>query len=274
MCNHTQPAPTGETGNPLTRRRIHFLDEVRGLDILLMVIYHVFYMAGWVFNLSWGRTLFLFFRPVAPFFAGIFVFLCGISCHLSHNNWKRGGMLALIAIGISLVMGLADFLNLLPGQMIWFGILHFLATAILLFTLFRPLLSKIPPLAGLLVCAFLFLITWNLPFHQGSTIGIPGVWEWKIPDSLIAMPALYPLGIGYGVGADYFPLFPWIFCFLCGSFIGVWAEQDRFPQWMYRRRVPFFSFLGKMTLPIYVVHQPLAYVLCWIGVAVAGWITG
>ena len=100
MCNHTQPAPTGETGNPLTRRRIHFLDEVRGLDILLMVIYHVFYMAGWVFNLSWGRTLFLFFRPVAPFFAGIFVFLCGISCHLSHNNWKRGGMLALIAIGV------------------------------------------------------------------------------------------------------------------------------------------------------------------------------
>ena len=274
MCNHTQPAPTGENGKPLTRRRIHFLDEVRGLDILLMVIYHVFYMAGWVFNLSWGRTLFFFFRPVAPFFAGIFVFLCGISCHLSHNNWKRGGMLALIAIGISLVMWLADFLNLLPGQMIWFGILHFLATAILLFALFRPLLSKIPPLAGLLVCAFLFLITWNLPFHQGSTIGIPGVWEWKIPDSLIAMPALYPLGIGYGVGADYFPLFPWIFCFLCGSFIGVWAEQDRFPQWMYRRRVPFFSFLGKMTLPIYVVHQPLAYVLCWIGVAVAGWITG
>lgn len=274
MCNHTQPAPTGETGKPLTRRRIHFLDEVRGLDILLMVIYHVFYMAGWVFNLSWGRTLFLFFRPVAPFFAGVFVFLCGISCHLSHNNWKRGGILALIAIGISLVMWLADFLNLLPGQMIWFGILHFLATAILLFALLRPLLSKIPPLAGLLVCAFLFLITWNLPFHQGSTIGIPGVWEWKIPDSLIAMPALYPLGIGYGVGADYFPLFPWIFCFLCGSFIGVWAEQDRFPQWMYRRRVPFFSFLGKMTLPIYVVHQPLAYVLCWIGVAVAGWITG
>lgn len=174
MCNHTQPAPTGENGKPLTRRRIHFLDEVRGLDILLMVIYHVFYMAGWVFNLSWGRTLFLFFRPVAPFFAGIFVFLCGISCHLSHNNWKRGGMLALIAIGISLVMWLADFLNLLPGQMIWFGILHFLATAILLFALFRPLLSKIPPLAGLLVCAFLFLITWNLPFHQGSTIGIPG----------------------------------------------------------------------------------------------------
>ena len=38
--------------------------------------------------------------------------------------------------------------------------------------------------------------------------------------------------------------------------------------------VPFFSFLGKMTLPIYVVHQLLAYVLCWIGVAVAGWITG
>ena len=95
MCNHTQPAPHWGKRKPLTRRRNHFLDEVRGTEILLlMVIYHVFYMAGWVFNLSWGRTLFLFFRPVAPLFCrSISLFSLRISCHLSHNNWKRGGML-------------------------------------------------------------------------------------------------------------------------------------------------------------------------------------
>lgn len=35
----------GET----VRKRIHFVDELRGLDILLMVVFHAAYVAGWIF---------------------------------------------------------------------------------------------------------------------------------------------------------------------------------------------------------------------------------
>ena len=250
------------------------MDEVRGLDILLMVAYHTFYMAGWVFDLEWGRSLFLFFLPVAPFFAGVFIFICGVSCRLSHSKWKRGGLLALLAAAVSLVMWLADVTNILPGETIWFGILHFLAAAILLFALLRPLLDKIPPWAGILACVVLFVLTYHIPAKDGSYFGLPGLFQWELPSSLVQNTFLYPLGIGYVVSSDYFPLLPWIFCFLAGAFIGVWARQQRFPDWMYRRRVPFFSFVGKHTLLIYIAHQPIAYALCFAGTSLVSLFAG
>ena len=77
-------------------------------------------------------------------------------------------------------------------------------------------------------------------------------------------PWLYPLGLGEFEGADYFPLLPWLFCFLAGSFAGVWAKAGKFPGWMYKSRARWLSWLGKHTLVIYVVHQPVIFGLCWL----------
>lgn len=245
-----------EAASPI-RRRIHFLDEVRGFDLILMVFFHGFYMLGWVYNVAFGRTFFIFFRPVQPFFAGLFIFICGISCYLSHSNVRRGLILAGISVGISLFLYL-----FMRDQMIWFGILHFLAASILLFAALRPFLSKIPPLVGIAVCAVLFLLTWHMPEEAGSWFGIKGVFALHLPESLVRTPWLYPLGIGTLPSADYFPILPWFFCFLSGSFVGVWAKAGKFPQWMYKSRAPWLSWIGKHTLVIYVVHQPVIFVLC------------
>lgn len=242
---------------PVLRRRIHFLDEVRGFDLILMVFFHGFYMLGWIYDMAFGRVLFTFFQPVQPFFAGLFIFICGISCHLSHNNLRRGLILAGIAAGISLFLYL-----FMRDEMIWFGILQFLAVSILLFAALRPLLSKIPPAVGIAVCALLLLLTWHMPAELGSWFGIPGVFSLSLPENLVDISWLYPLGIGRGVGADYFPLLPWFFCFLAGSFVGVWAEAGRFPGWMYKSRLPWLSWIGKHTLVIYVTHQPVLFLLC------------
>ena len=245
--------------------RIHFMDEVRGGDLVLMVIFHAFYVIGWLYDIEWGRDLFLFFKPVEPFFAGLFIFICGISCRLSHSNVRRGlqlvGAAALISVTMYLVM---------PQEMIWFGILHFMAVAILLFAALRPLLDKVPPLAGIAACTVLFVLTWGIPQFHGGVFGIKGILDTPVPASLVAKPWLDPLGLGDGTGSDYFPLLPWIFCFLCGSFIGVWAKEKRFPKWMYKSRAPWLSWIGKHTLIIYVVHQPVAYALCWVAVRFAG----
>lgn len=242
--------------------RIHFLDEVRGFDLILMVFFHAFYVIGYLFKYSWGAWLFQFFNPAEPFFAGLFIFICGISCRLSHSNWKRGGLLALVAVGMSLFLYL-----FMREEMIWFGVLHFLAVSILLFALLRPLLDRIPPWAGLIGSALLLLLTWWVPVYRGSMLGIKGLFGTDIPGWLVNIPALYPLGLGAGEGADYFPLLPWFFCFLGGSFVGVWAKQNRFPRWMYVSRLPWLSWLGRHTLVIYVLHQPVVFGLCWLFVA-------
>ncbi len=251
-----------EPTNPPARRRIHFIDEIRGLDILLMVLFHSFYIGGWLFDLAWGRAVFMFFKPVESFFSGIFILICGISCHLSHNNWRRGIGVGVCALLISLTLWLV-----MPEQMIRFGILHFLAAAILLFALCRPLLDKIPVLPGVLVCLALLILTWHLPVEDGGYFGIPGFFQWYTPRAVQECTWLYELGLGIGYGQDYFPILPWIFCFLMGAFIGKLAEQERFPAWMYTSRVPFFSWAGKHTLVIYLLHQPAAFAVYWLGTA-------
>ncbi len=243
-------------------RRIHFIDEVRGFDIILMVIYHAFSTAGFVFGYEWGMKLFVFFQPVEPFFAGIFIFICGISCRLSRSNLKRGGILLLIALGITLFLWV-----FMPEHVILFGILHFLSVAILLFALLRPALDRIKPLAGITVCAALLLFTWWVPYYNGHLIGIKGIAVWKIPQEIIK-PWLYPLGLGYLPSSDYFPILPWIFCFFAGSFAGVWAADGRLPEWMYRQRAPFLSAIGRRALLIYILHQPVIFAAFYIATQV------
>ena len=165
--------------------------------------------------------------------------------------------LIIMAVSIPISMGYAQIAGL-PAVYGLYGSVF----PILLFALFRPLLDRVPPLAGLLVCALLFLITWWVPGYRDGVFGIPGVLSFPVPDALTEILWLYPLGLSYLPSSDYFPILPWIFCFLGGSFVGVWAVQGRFPAFMYRRRVPFFSWIGKHTLIIYILHQPVIYGIC------------
>ncbi len=248
-------------------RRIHILDEARGFTVLLMILYHAWYVMGYMFNWQIGKTLFDFFKhdiPFQAFFAGVFIAICGISCNLSHNNLKRGLLLAGAAALISLVMWCAVFWGVLaPDSYIWFGILHLLATCILLYTLLRPTLRLIPPWLGVLLSAVLLWLCWHIPEENGGYFGISGVFTLPVPFAKVNTPWLYPLGLcPISTTADYFPLLPWFFCFLMGTYIGVWAKDGKFPKFCYRSHAPFLSKIGKYTLWIYVLHQPAIYLIC------------
>ena len=107
------------------------------------------------------------------------------------------------------------------------------------------------------LCAVLAAVLWNVP--QGF-VQIPFLLCAELPRAWYTL-WLAPLGLpGQGFSsADYFPLIPWCFVFAAGTVIGRLARAGRFPAWMYPSRVPFFSFLGRHALLIYVVHQPVIY---------------
>lgn len=245
------------------KKRIHFLDELRGLAVFCMIFYHAFYIFGSFFEWEWANFLFEFFMPVQPFFAGIFIFICGISCTLTKSNLKRGTVLLGAALGMTLVtavimpkMGFADC-------EIYFGILHFLSASIIIYALLSKPLKNISPFAGILLCAVLYAFTSGIGsgrLEYGELI------SFSVPDSLYESNVLMPLGIYSSsfYSADYFPLFPDIFIFLAGAFCGTYYAKNGYPEWSYNKRIPFFGFLGKKALIIYIVHMPLVYVIAYV----------
>jgi len=222
--------------------RYAVIDELRGLAILLMVAYHAFFSLGYVFGSPAGRRLFDWMGPVQPFIAGTFLLLCGLCCRFSRSNLKRGLKLA----GAAALVTLATLAMMLFGvdEVIWFGVLHFLACAVLLFALIQKLPDKAPPVAQILVFAALFF-AWRFVPALPRTSFFP----------------LYALGFPSATlrSADYFPLLPWLFLFLAGTAIGIYGKQGRFPAWMEPSRVPPLAWLGRHSLLIYLLHQPALF---------------
>lgn len=238
-------------------RRIHLLDELRGFAIILMVIHHFLYSLGYVFGVPFGREWFDRLSLFTPLFAGLFIFLCGFCCHLSKSNWLRGALLAFFAVGLSVVMKI-----FMPQEMIWFGILHCLACCILLYALLGPLLSRIPAWLGLLFSLLLFRVTYHVPLLEGGYLGFTETMSWQMPWSLCEKAWAFPLGFTFSPGSDYFPLLPWLFLFLAGSFAGRYAS--RLPAWTCKRHIRPLSFIGRHTIWVYLAHQPIIYAVLWL----------
>lgn len=244
---HTAPA----------HKRIYFMDELRGFAVLCMVFYHAFFTLGYLFNQSWGSVLMNFFMPAEPYFAGLFIFISGISSDLSRSNLKRGLKLLGVALAVTLVTVI-----FVPNEIICFGILHFLAVCMILFGLTKPFFGKIPFWPGFVGCIVLYVLTMGI---SSGTIGFGSSFALHLPASLYATNWLAPLGIYNAsfTSSDYFPLFPWIFVFLAGTFFGRFAAAEQFPKFTYRSHVPPLSFMGRHALIIYIVHQPVIYGVLW-----------
>ena len=240
--------------------RIHFIDEIRGFAVLCMIIYHGFYLFGTFFENEAAIKLFEFFMPVQPLFAGVFIFICGMSCTFSKNNIKRGLILLGIALGMTLVTTLIMPAVGFTGCEIYFGILHFLAVSVLLYSLLSKPLFGIMPFAGIIVCAILYAFTSGI---EKGTLSYGELFLFTLPPSLYETNILMPLGIHTKdfTAADYFPLFPQIFIFFSGVFSGIYLSQKGYPDWSRKKRISSLSFLGRNALLIYVVHMPVIYAL-------------
>lgn len=229
--------------NRLPGGRIQIVDALRGLSILLMVAYHTgvdLYLFGLI-----PKTL--IYSPLLavlqPLFAGVFIFLSGLSSQFSKSNYRRGVLTLLCAFLVSVVTGLMD----VP---VTFGILHFLGSAMLLYGLLQDVCQRLPLWPSFAVCGFLFVICFF-------------VFPLEIKKEI---PYLYVLGVTTKQfqSADYFPLLPWLPLFGAGAFWGRFVVRGGMPDWFYTMRIPFLPVIGRHTLPIYLLHQPVVYGVVWL----------
>ena len=241
--------------------RIHLLDEIRGISIILMVIFHALYTMAFMFNFSFASELYYFFLPISIWFAALFVLISGISCRLSHSNLKRGGKLLAISIGLTAVTWFLDAKLGFSNTVIWFGILHLLSLSMLIYGLLSKWLDKIHPIISTVIFGLLFAIT----MHIDDGYLAFGQYVFKVPEVLRNCKYLFPIGIVSPdfYSADYYPLFPWLFLFLIGASIGRWFKGGKLPEFFYNEHIRPVAYCGRHTLIIYLAHQPLIYGITW-----------
>ena len=227
------------------------IDMVRGVAILMMILFHT------LFDLNYFHILSLeiytgFWHYFAFATASLFLLVVGISLGISRARAKPGLsghrlVLKFVYRGagiflLGLLVTLGTWLYLREGFIV-FGILHLIGVSIMI----SPLFFRFKK--GNIALGILFILTG----YVFSLISGP-VW-------------LLPLGIHPPdfLSVDYEPLFPWTGMVL----IGIGAGGYLYPEGMRRFTLPkiprFFilplAFLGRHSLLIYLVHQPIIILL-------------
>ncbi len=241
-----------------TQNRYMYLDILRGITLISMMLYHAMWDLVYIMkvNIGWFRS------DVASVWqqsiCWTFILLAGFCWSLGKKKWKRGSLVFAAGIVISLITCIFT-----PKQRIIFGVLTLLGTSMLLMIPLEKIIKKVPEKIGFPVTMFLFLLT--LDINQGY-LGFGAIHLYELPKSLY--------DCGYGMtflgfldrdfySADYFPLFPWFFLFVAGYFLYRIAERKRVLFWegFNRLKCRPLAWLGRHSLMIYMIHQPVIYLI-------------
>jgi len=235
------------------RPRYELLDTLRGLTILSMVMYHGTWDLVYLFDMKWdwydGTGAYVWQQSIC----WTFILLSGFCWGMGRNPLKRGLTVfcgGLIVTAVTLIF--------MPDSRIIFGILTFTGSAMLLMIPLDKLFCRLPPVIGLIVSGFLFALTKNINVMR---IGI-GPWQVPLSGKLYSgWLATYVGFTDFGFwSSDYFSLMPWIFLFTTGYFL--WRICSPHKEAMFRllgRGVRPLSFIGRHSLLIYMLHQPVVY---------------
>lgn len=241
------------------KQRIELLDELRGFAIIAMVFHHSFLDIGDIFALNWGYEMFNKLCIFQPIFWSIFIIISGICSRLSRNTIKRGAIV--LGAGLIVTLVTAVFMPMfgMEGAEIYFGILSCLGCCMIITGILMPLIKKCNPILGMIITGALFLITYNIS-DRSLCFGLI-----NLPDALYQTNYLMPLGFFNTefYSADYFAIFPWVFMFIFGAFIGKFAKEGKFPKWTYKKHFKGLAFIGKNSLWVYLAHQPVIYAILY-----------
>jgi uncharacterized membrane protein len=242
-------------------KRFWEIDTLRGVAIVMMVTYHLLfdlYYFG-IYPLPMNTLLLWIFARSTAF---LFLLVVGVSLTLSYSRsqlrkehigdenrpmfskyLKRG--FKILSLGLLITLGTWFFI---PSNFIVFGVLHFIGLAIILE---YPFLGK--KYINLALAA-IFMI---FGIYLGQFLVMNPWFLWL---------GLKPLGFHT---VDYFPLFPWLGVVSLGLFLGNslysnYQRQFRLPEISDQALIKLTSFLGRHSLLIYLIHQPILIIILYL----------
>ena len=242
---------------PTREGRYDLIDTIRGIAIISMVIFHFCYDVFMVY----GRDPSWYSRPAVHIWqqsvCWTFILVSGFVWSWGRSgNLKRGIMLNVWGLVISGVTVLA-----MPAEAVWFGILNCIGCAVLLMIPMEPVLRRIPAVIGLVAAFALFVVFKDV---QLGYLGVPGVFRLDLPDWLYDCRVLTPFGFPFPGfrSSDYFPILPWLFLYIGGYFLNRIAMAVRPLQSVTRHGLAPLSAVGRYSIWIYLIHQPVCMLIC------------
>lgn len=218
-------------------KRFDILDAWRSLAIVLMVLYHFLYDLAMFGVITWAQMFSTPLSILQKFICCSFILLAGISARFSRNNLRHG--LVVLAAGVAVEIGAA-----VSGEVIRFGILQFMGSAMVLYHFVGKVLRKLPG--------------WLLAAGSAVLYFLTAHWTRSVT---VTVPWLYPLGLTTAsfTSADYFPLLPWLFLFLIGTVLGGVCLKHRENRLLTAPLPKALTLPGRHSLLIYLLHQPILF---------------
>lgn len=254
-------------------RRLHLLDELRGLNLINMIVYHflwnLVYIAG--IDLFWyrGQGAHVWQQSIC----WTFILLSGFCWSFGRHHFKRGLMVFLSGGLVTVVT-----LIFVPEDRIIFGVLTLIGSCMLLMIPLDKLLGKITNPITVIVLTALFglLFLLFLPAANGHLTNFAGIFHGEglfvsgptLPDTLYHGWLNTYLGFPAAdfFSTDYFPLLPWFFLFVAGYLLHRMCSGcnlgnvNLLETEIWRKNpLPWAAFIGRHSLLIYLLHQPVLY---------------
>lgn len=236
-------------------KRYELLDVFRGLTLISMILYHLVWDLVYIEGMKWNwyktDAAYLWQQSIC----WTFILLSGFCWSLGRHKLRRGLTVFLAGVIVSLVTCI-----FMPDQRILFGILTFMGSSMLILTWTEKVWKMIPPEMGITVSFVLFLFL--KPINHGY-LGMKA-WGLKLPMEWYRKgDAMTFLGLTDEsfFSTDYFSLLPWGLLFLSGYFLYRLMEKKELLKIFSCKRLGkgILPLLGKHSLVIYMLHQPLIY---------------
>ncbi len=218
----------------MNTKRINGLDQIRGIGVVLMIIFHFSY--DLTLNdlpvISSSSKLFWYWLPRLIVF--IFLFCVGASLRIAHKKGlkKRPFLIRLLKISTAaLAISIVTYL-LYPERWVYFGTLHCIALCSAAGAPFARS-PRISLLLSILIIAPVVLV------------------DFKYPWLYLGHPSM-----------DYEPFLPWFYA----SLLGIFVESTGIINKVIIPRIlggKVLVFLGKKALIIYLIHQPILFSISW-----------
>lgn len=229
------------------------IDALRGIAIVMMIIYHFVYDLDYfgVTDVIYTDPFWFYFQRVT---ATTFIVLVGVSLAISHTRFVQQGIYGrallwkltkrganIFAWGLAIT--LMTWMTLGAARAVRFGILHFIGTSIVLAYPFlkgrwsNVALGLLSISVGKILQAQTFNFSWLL-------------WLGFVP-------------VNYQ-SVDYFPLLPWFGNVLIGIGLGNilygnLKRQFSLPELSHFAPVSWLQLMGRHSLALYLIHQPLLF---------------